>query len=79
MGPAIIYEDNQSCIRMLQNDRRSQRTKHIATKYHFIRNLYRSGEIDVRYCPSKTMIADLLTKPLGPIKIKQFTRDIGLL
>lgn len=64
IGPAIIYEDNQSCIKLLQNDRSSPRTKHIATKYHFLRELFKSGEIDIRYCLSDKMTADLLTKPL---------------
>jgi hypothetical protein len=63
---------------MLQNDKSSQRTKHIATKYHFIRDLYKSKEIDVKYCPSEIMIADILTKPLESVKIRQFSRDIGL-
>jgi hypothetical protein len=78
-GPVVIYEDNQSCIKMLKSDRCSPRTKHIATKYHFVRELFKSGTIDIKSCPSETMIADLLTKPLGPIKIKQFAQDIGLI
>lgn len=78
IGPPVIYEDNQSCIKLLQNDRSSPRTKHIATKYHFVRELFKSRDIDIRYCPSDKMTADLLTKPLGAIKIKQFAEDIGL-
>jgi hypothetical protein len=77
-GPTVIFEDNQSCIKLLQNERSSHRTKHIATKYHFVRDLFKSGEIEVKYCPSETMTADMLTKPLGAEKLRQFTRDIGL-
>jgi hypothetical protein len=77
-GPTVIYEDNQSCIKLLQDERSSHRTKHIATKYHFVRDLFKSGDIDVKYCPSETMTADVLTKPLGAEKLRQFTRDLGL-
>jgi hypothetical protein len=78
IGPTVIYEDNQSCIKLLQDERSSHRTKHIATKYHFVRDLFKSGEIDVKYCPSETMTADILTKPLGPEKLRQLTQDLGL-
>ena len=76
--PIVIFEDNQSCVKMLQKDKTavSQRTKHIATKYHFIRDLYQSQIVDVRYLPSEQMIADLLTKPLGAQKIVQLLKDI---
>ena len=77
----VIFEDNQSCIKMLQKDKTavSQRTKHIATKYHFVRDLYHSQTIDVKYLPSQQMIADLLTKPLGAQKISQLLKDFPLL
>lgn len=77
--PTTVYEDNQSCIRMLESNSASQRTKHVDTKYHFIRDLYKLRHIAVKYLPSEHMTADLLTKPLGPQKIRLFTRQIGLI
>ena len=74
----VLYEDNQSCIKMLQSDKASHRTKHIETKYHFVRELYKEKKLDVKYCPSESMIADLLTKPLEAVKIRKFTSEIGL-
>ena len=76
--PIRIYEDNQNCIRLLKNERSTQRTKHIDVKYNFVRDLYNSKELDVMYCPSQFMIADLLTKPLEAVKIRQLSKDIGL-
>lgn len=77
-GPTVIMEDNQSCIKMLQNDRLSHRTKHIATKYHFIRDLSKRGDIIVEYCPTSQMTADLLTKPLEAVKLRSFVNSIAL-
>ncbi len=77
--PTVLFEDNQSCIKLLQNEKSSHRTKHVATKFHFVRDLYKSKELDVKYCPSERMIADLLTKPLEAVKTRQFTLDIGLI
>ena len=75
----VIYEDNQSCIKILPNDQlTTRRTKHIDTKFHFVRELFKNGAIEIRYCPTDKMIADLLTKPLGAIKTEHFVRGIGL-
>ena len=45
--PAIIYEDNQSAICMTKNPTFHSRSKHIAIKYHFIRDEVKKGKIDV--------------------------------
>jgi len=76
--PPVIYEDNQSCIKMLQSEKSCHRTKHIATKYHFIRDLYKQNDIAVKYCASGQMTADMLTKPLEAVKLRQFVKDTGL-
>ncbi len=42
----------------------SKRTKHIKVKYFLIKDYYDTGEVDLRYCPTGRMWADVLTKPL---------------
>ena len=66
-----IYEDNQSCIKMTEKFKFSNRTKHIDTKYHFIKDLKEKKEVDVEYCATKNNIADMLTKPLTGERIKK--------
>jgi hypothetical protein len=39
-------------------------------KYFLIKNYYDSGEIDLRYCPTDVMWADVLTKPLQGQKFR---------
>ena len=62
-----IYEDNQSCITMLQQEPRSFHTKsrHVRVKWAFFREEYKKGTVKLRYRPTKDMLADILTKPLG--------------
>ena len=62
--PAIIYEDNQSAICMTKNPQFHGRCKHIAIKYHFVRDETKKGTINVQYCRTDDMIADMLTKGL---------------
>lgn len=64
-GTTIIYEDNQSCIKMFENQKISNRTKHIDIKYHFVKEMINDQEgVTLKYCESKEMIADMMTKPL---------------
>jgi hypothetical protein len=42
----------------------SKRTKHIKAKYFLIKDYYDAEEIDIKFCPTDEMWADILTKPL---------------
>ena len=44
--------------------------KYIKAKYFLIKDYYDSGEIDLRYCPTDVMWADVLTKPLQGQKFR---------
>lgn len=60
------FEDNQSCIKMFDNQKISNRTKHIDIKFHFVKDIINQKKmINLEYCSSKEMIADMLTKPLS--------------
>jgi hypothetical protein len=62
-----MYQDNQSSIAIARNCSVSNRSKHIDIRHHFIRERIEAGDITVKYCPTEDMVADILTKPLGPI------------
>ena len=61
----IMYQDNQSCMRLKINRAlySSGRTKHIKARYHYITNKIEDGDIEVNYCPTDEMWVDMLTKP----------------
>jgi hypothetical protein len=63
-GPIVIFEDNQSCIAFTKDPKNHSRAKHIDTKLHFVREQIVLNSVDVRYCPTKLMLADVLTKPI---------------
>ena len=70
----IVYQDNKSTISLAKNGKfsSSKRTKHIHMQYYFINNRWNKGEIDIQYCPTEDMIADVLTKPLQGKKFLRF-------
>ena len=61
----VVYEDNQSAISMAKNPQFHGRSKHIDIKYHFIREQVKSGKVQLSFCQSNDMIADILTKGLS--------------
>lgn len=65
LTPTAIYQDNKSALFMVTDTRaKYRRSKHILTKIAFARDLHREGAIEMIYCDTKSMIADVLTKPL---------------
>lgn len=59
-----IYEDNQSVLKLIVDEKLSNRTKHIDTKTYFVKDHIDKGSVVCEYCPTETMLADLLTKGL---------------
>lgn len=76
--PVTIFTDSQSAIAMVNNHRFSHRTKHIDTKYHFVKDMVEKGIVILKYHPSTTNIADMMTKPLGGNKIRELRELAGL-
>jgi hypothetical protein len=66
----IVYQDNMSTLSLVKNGyvSSSKRTKHIKAKYFFICHFHNTGELDLHYCPTEQMWADVLTKPLQGAK-----------
>jgi len=77
--PLKLKIDNRSAINLAKNPIAHGRSKHIETRFHFIREQVSKGMIEVEYCPTEAQLADGFTKAL---KIDRFTclRDkLGLI
>ena len=76
--PTVIFEDNQGAIAIAKNPVSHSRTKHIDIKYHYVREAVQSGIVNLKYCPTEEMIADILTKPLTKGKFTLLRTKMGL-
>ena len=74
----IIYTDSQSAIALANNPEHHARTKHIDIQYHFVRDCVEDGKLKLEYCPTKDMVADGLTKALGPERHRRLTKMMGM-
>ena len=78
LKPATLYEGNQSAICMTKNPQFHGRCKHIAIKYHFIRDEAKKGTINVQYCRTDEMLTDILTKGLHAEQFTKLREMVGL-
>ena len=61
----VLYQDNKSTILLANNGRwsSSKRTRHIKSRYFFIKDKVDSGEVEIAHRPTNEMWSDVLTKP----------------
>ena len=62
----IIYQDNESAIKMEVNGRNSctGNSRHVDIKYFWVKDRVDKKEVEIKYCPTTLMLADYYTKPL---------------
>jgi hypothetical protein len=73
-----LFCDNQAALRLATDDNYHARTKHIDIRFHFIRQTVEDGSINLIYCSTDDMTADILTKALPRWKVATHTLGLGL-
>ena len=67
----VLFNDSQSAIKLVMNNSYHSRTKHIDFRHHFMREVYESELIDLKYLSTERMPADVLTKSLNNVKHRE--------
>jgi hypothetical protein len=71
--------DNESAIRMSDNPVEHSRTKHIAIRYHFLRDHQQKGDIEIAYINTKDQLVDIFTKPLDEQTFTKLRHELNIL
>jgi hypothetical protein len=74
-----LFIDNQSAIQLCKNPVFHERTKHIDTRFHFIRECVEDGKIAVEHIGTSDQLADILTKALGRTRFQDLRARIGII
>ena len=75
-----IASDSQTALSLASQRMFSARTKHIATKYNFLRDLAADGDMILNFVPTSLQLADLLTKHLPRLQflsLRAMIQDFG--
>jgi hypothetical protein len=73
-----ILCDNNSTIMLSKNHVFHKKTKHIDTRYHFMRELVNKKEISLEFCKSKEQIVDIFTKALPRDAFQDMCSNLGV-
>lgn len=73
-----VYCDNTAALAYAKDPKYHGRTKHIDTRYHFIRDSIAQGQVVLRHVPTSDMVADPFTKPLRRDLFQRHVSSMGL-
>jgi hypothetical protein len=76
--PTELKGENMGAIAMVWNPQFHKQSKHITTKWHWIRDLFQYGIIQAKSCCDPEQTVDALTKALTHPKHKRHTAEMGL-
>jgi hypothetical protein len=71
--------DSKSALELSKNPVYQERSKHIDTRYHFIRECIADGVVDVNHVGTDNQLADILTKPLGRLRFVEMRLRLGVI
>ncbi|GKA14607.1 retrovirus-related pol polyprotein from transposon TNT 1-94 [Tanacetum coccineum] len=73
-----LYCDSQSAIAISCNPVQHSRTKHIHTRYHFIKEHIENGIIELYFVKTEYQLADMFTKALPEDKFQYLVKRVGM-
>nr|GFA72328.1 retrovirus-related Pol polyprotein from transposon TNT 1-94 [Tanacetum cinerariifolium] len=73
-----IYYDSKSAIAISCNPVQQSRTKHIAVRYHFIKEHVKKGTIELYFVKTDYQLADLFTKALLADRFNYLVCRLGM-
>ncbi|KAG6574380.1 Transposon-encoded protein [Phytophthora cinnamomi] len=69
--PCTLHVDNQTAIKQIEGKATSGCAKHVDIMFKFIKSLSRKKGLEVAYCESKLMRADISTKTLPAPRLEE--------
>ncbi|GJV24408.1 retrovirus-related pol polyprotein from transposon TNT 1-94 [Tanacetum coccineum] len=73
-----LYSDSQSTIAISCNPVQHSRTKHIHTRYHFIKEQVENGIIELYFVRTEYQLVDMFTKALPEDRFQYLVRRISM-
>ena len=78
VGVPTIMNDNSGAVIISQELRLSENSKHIEIRYQYLRDIVAKNQLKITDINTQDMIADIMTKPLGSIKVAAAQKQLHL-
>jgi len=79
VGVPTIRNDNSGAVIISQELRLSENSKHIEIRYQYLRDIVAKHQLRLADISTQEMIADIMTKPLGMIKVAAAQKQLTLI
>ena len=76
--PSTLHIDNRSALSVAKNPEHHGRMKHLDLRFYWLRDEVEKGHINLVHLRTDDMVADILTKALGRMKVLEMVKMLGL-
>ena len=76
--PVVVYSDSEVAIAYTKDPKYHGKTKHIDTRFNYVRNLTAQKELNMVYISTHEMLADPFTKPIPRSVFRKHMESLGL-
>lgn len=77
-GPIRLLIDNKLTINLANHPISHGRSKHIETRFHFLRDQVNKDKLLLEYCRTDLQVADIFTKPLKKDRFEELRKKMGI-
>ncbi|KAL7605823.1 hypothetical protein Lser_V15G19409 [Lactuca serriola] len=74
-----LFYDSESAIRICHNLVQHSTTKHIALRYHFIKDHVEDMNVEVHFVHSSDQLVDIFTKALQEVSFNEILQGLGMI
>ena len=74
-----LYCDSESAIHIYHNPVQHSKTKHIALRYHFIKDHVEDDNVEIHFVRSADRLADIFTKSLPEASFNRILQGLGMM
>ena len=74
----VIFVDNKSAIELAKNPVQHGRSKHIDTRFHFLRDHVKQKIVELKYCYTMEQVTNIFTKLLSNESFNRLRNLFGM-
>jgi len=78
VGKPMLRIDNKSALSLIKNPLLNDKSRHIETRFHLIREYDAAGRLEVKFIRTEDQLGDIFTKSLARVKFQELCQRINV-